>query len=117
MHQIHVTDGVVLGKRERGEASTVVAIFTRELGLVRARAQSARVEKSKLRYGLEQLNRGRYSFVKGKHEWRLVGVEEVSRALLAPTIAERRVAGRIAKLLLRLMPGQGPEAALFDTVV
>ena len=111
MHQIHVTDGLVLGKRGLGEANTQVALLARELGLVRASARSARAEHSKLRFGLEPLTLARYSLVRGKNEWKLVGVEDIAR--LAPS---RRV-GKVARLLLRLVSGEEPSAALFETVV
>jgi DNA repair protein RecO len=115
MYQIHVTDGIVLQKRAVGEGSARVAILTRELGLVRARAQSARAEKSKLRYGLELLTRARFSLVKGKQEWRLTGVEGGTR-LVSESLHARAAAGRVSALLLRLVAGQEYEPHLFETV-
>lgn len=117
MHHIHITDAVVLGKRYTGEATTTVALLTREFGLVRASARSARVEQSKLRYGLQALTRGRYSLVLGKREWRLTGVEQVSREYLAVNAAKRMAFGRIAKLLLRLVAGEEPVPELYTSVV
>ncbi len=117
MHNIIVTEGIVLQKRGVGEANTRVAFLTRDLGLVRASARSARVEHSKLRYGLEALTSGRFSFVRGKHEWRLVGAEKVSRAhLLASTPERVRALGRIARLLLRLVAGEEPLPELYSSV-
>jgi DNA repair protein RecO (recombination protein O) len=117
MHKIFVTEGVVLGKRTVGEANTLVSILTRELGLVRAKATSARSEKSKLRYGLEMLTLGRYALVRGKHEWKLTGVEQISHALAASGTGRRVRAGKIAKLLLRLIHGEERVPALYKTVV
>lgn len=116
MHKIFVTEGIVLGKRGVGEANTLVSIFTYELGLVRARATSARVEQSKLRYGLETLTEARYSLVRGKHEWKLVGVEDVSRSLMGGEASRRTRAGKIAALLLRLIHGEERVPALYKTV-
>jgi DNA repair protein RecO (recombination protein O) len=116
MHKIHATDGVVLYKRGVGEANTLVSILTRDLGLVRAKATSARVEHSKLRYGLETLTQGRYSLVRGKHEWKLTGVEHISHALAAGSAGRRQRSGKIAKLLLRLIHGEEPVPALYKTV-
>lgn len=113
MHTVHVTQGLVLGKRAAGESNLLVAILTRELGLVRAAARSARKEASKLRYGLEPLTAARFSFVRGKSEWKLTGVEHIKR--LAPRQSAR--AGKVSRLLLRLVSGEEPSAALFDTVV
>ncbi len=115
MYQIHITPGIVLQKRAVGEGSARIAILTRELGLVRARAQSARAEKSKLRYGLELLTEARFSLVKGKQEWRLTGVEGGTR-LVSPSTYARAAAGRVSTLLLRLVAGQEHTPDLFETV-
>ncbi len=116
MHKIIVTEGIVLQKRGVGEANTRGAFLTRDLGLVRASARSARVEHSKLRYGLEPLTLGRFSFVRGKHEWRLVGAERVSRTHLASPPERAGALGRIARLLLRLVQGEEPLPELYKTV-
>jgi len=107
----------VLGKRGVGEANTLVWILTHELGLVRAKATSARVEGSKLRYGLETLTRARYSLVRGKAEWKLTGVDTVSQTLSAGDTTKRQRAGKIAKLLLRLIHGEERVPALYKNVV
>jgi len=117
MHRIYITEAIVLGKRSSGEATTTLALLTKELGLIRASARSARVEKSKLRYGLQVLTHGRYSLVRGKHEWRLTGVEDVSREYLSPELSKRMAFGRIAKLLLRLVAGEDPTPGLYKSVV
>lgn len=117
MHKIYITDAIVLGKRFSGEATTTLALLTRDLGLLRASARSARVEQSKLRYGLQVLTRGRYSLVRGKHEWRLTGAEQVSREYTSTTTARRMAFGRVAKLLLRLVAGEEHTPALYTSVV
>jgi recombinational DNA repair protein (RecF pathway) len=72
---------------------------------VRAQARSSRVEKSKLRYVLEPLTEGRFSMVKGRHEWRLVGAEQGARVFAEAPTARRTAAGRISRLLVRLIQG------------
>ena len=116
MYDKHITEGIVLGKRSVGEANTLVFILTRELGLVRAKAVSARREASKLRYGLEPLSRGRYTFVRGKQEWRLTGVEGVSRDFLGATPAQGKRLGQVSRLLLRLVLGAEHTPELYKTV-
>jgi DNA repair protein RecO (recombination protein O) len=116
MHNIFVTEGVVLQKQERGEASTRVAVLTRERGLLRATARSARLERSKLRYGLEPLTMARFSFIQGRREWRLVGVEEVRRACCAKDPYALPASARIARLLLRLTPQGEPSQVLYGTI-
>lgn len=106
----------MLGKRGVGEANTLIFVLTEELGLVRAKATSARREVSKLRYGLETLSQARFSFVRGKHEMRLVGVEDVSRELLRTTPAQRRRLGQVSRLLMRLVLGAEHTPELYRTV-
>ncbi|MDP4020856.1 MAG: DNA repair protein RecO [Candidatus Adlerbacteria bacterium] len=116
MHKLYVCEGIVLGKRGVGEANVLVFILTRDLGLVRAHARSARAEHSKLRYGLEPLTRARFSFVRGKNEWKLTGAEAVSRILLRGGSSHAGQVGRVAKLLLRLIPGEEIAPALYQSV-
>lgn len=115
MYEIVVTDGLVLSKRFVREADALVQLFT-PAGMLRARATSARAEKSKLRYGLEPLTQARFSLVRGRHEWRLIGVEAVSRQYLASTPLQRAACARVAKLLMRLIHGQEASLQLFKTV-
>jgi DNA repair protein RecO len=116
MHTVFSTEGVVLAKRGNGEANVRISILSEELGLIRAAVRSSRVEVSKLRYGLEPLTRARYSLVRGKAEWRLVGVESIARDCVGPTVARRQAAGRIARLLLRLVQGEEPVPELYRAV-
>jgi len=116
MHRVFVTEGLVLSKRSSGEANTIATILTLELGLLRAKAAATRKEESKLRYGLEPLSLGRFSFVQGKYEWKLTGVENTSHELFPKERTARVAAGRIAKLLLRLIHGPEEGRALFSTV-
>src|SRR3989338_2621823 len=116
MYEKYITEGIVLGKRSVGEANTLVFILTRELGRVRAKATSSRREASKLRYGLETLSRGRYTFVRGKQEWRLTGVCEVWREFLGTTPAQSKRLGQVSRLLMRLGLGAGHTPELYKTV-
>lgn len=117
MYRKFGTEGLVLQKRGIGEANVSVVLLTRELGLVRATARSARTERSKLRYGFEPMTLGTFSLVRGKHEWRLVGVERTDRTLLACAGSRRLSLGRIARLLLRLIQGEEVNKLLFKDVI
>ena len=122
MHKLFVSEGVVLGKKGLGEANTLVAILTRELGLIKAVARSARRENSKLRYSIEPLSQGTYSFIRGKHEWKLTGAERVSRDFVKTFSSHHKssgntqTAGRITRLLMRLIHGEEKNEALYETV-
>ena len=116
MTRLEITEGVVLGKRISGEANTVIYVLTERLGLLRAAARSARKEQSKLRYGLEPFTAARFTFVRGKSEWKMIGAERISRELVLSGAKNRAAAGRIARLLTRLIQGEEPAAALFQSV-
>lgn len=116
MHQKYITEGLVLSKLGVGEANTLVFLLTEELGLLRAKAVSARREASKLRYGLEPLTHARYTLVRGKAEWRLTGVDEVSRAFVGAAPAQRKRLGQVSRLLLRLVAGVEPSRELYRLV-
>src|SRR3989344_3264923 len=117
MYKKFLTEGLVLGKRGVGEANVSVILLTKELGLLRATARSARREASKLRYGLEPLTCAKFSLVRGKHEWRLVGVSEADRPLLTSPLPRKQALGRISRLLLRLIQGEEINTMLYKDVV
>jgi DNA repair protein RecO len=117
MHEVIATEGVVLQKRATGESSSKVLLLSKDLGLVRASAKSARKEVSKLRYGLEPLTRGTYSLIRGKYEWKVTGVEALSQEYLRTTPEGLQATGRVVKLLLRLVQGEEPVPALYEEVV
>ena len=112
MYSVHTTPGFIINAQPYGEAGKVLQIFTRELGLVTATAQGVRLEKSKLRYHTVDLSRGKFSLVRGKDLWRLVGAETEQFAAY-PQEAQKLVA-RLAKLLRRLLQGEDAEPALYD---
>lgn len=118
-HPVITTDGIVLEKRGVGEASTVAAIFTREHGLLHARAQGSRLGKSKLRYSLEPLTEARFSLVRGKYGWKLINSYQPSAVICRGEYdvrAARAAAGKVARLLMRLIHGEEASPLLYDDV-
>jgi DNA repair protein RecO (recombination protein O) len=116
MHRLFISEGIVLGKKGVGESNTLVAILTKEFGLLRASAKSARRENSKLRYGLEPLTLGTFSFVRGRHEWKLTNSHNLSHELIAKNSKDRQSAGRVTRLLLRLIHGEETNQELYTSV-
>lgn len=94
-------------------------LFTRELGLLAARAQGARLLRAKLRYHLTDFSYTDAWLVRGKEVWRLANA--VSRAnffsALAENVAARAVLARAALLLRRLLPPEEKHEKLFDSFV
>lgn len=114
--RVYTAEAIVLGKYGSGEASLSTLILTDRFGLVRVRAQSARSVKSKLRYALEPMTIGTYSFVRGARSNRLIGAQARERLLSLERLGARQAAGQIGRLLLRLMPGEHHDDGVFVIV-
>lgn len=111
MYQKYHTDALVLGSRESGEADRVFTLFTKDFGLVRARASSVRREGSRMRYALQNYSRAHVSLVRGKRGWRMAGASAVK---IATGKAENiGTFARIAELTTRLLAGEEQNHYLF----
>jgi DNA repair protein RecO len=115
MYAIHTTRGFILSSRPYGEAGKMLSIFTEEFGLVRATAQSIRVEKSKLRPFIQDYSFGLFSFVRGKEYWRLTNAQEVASSKLQ-VASKTELVARVAALLNRLLQGEEAHPQLFSTL-
>jgi hypothetical protein len=71
MYHKHTTHAFVLDVSTSGEKNHFVTLFTREFGMIKAKAQSVRVMDSKLRYALQEYSYIEVSLVKGKDIWRI----------------------------------------------
>jgi DNA repair protein RecO len=115
MHLIHTTPGFVIDSRPRGEAGKLVSIFTRDYGLVMAAAQGIRLEKSKLRYHVQEYSFGTFSLVRGKEYWRLTSAQETPDQKYKIKSNDDLIA-RAALLLKRLLHGEEPHPELFSII-
>jgi recombinational DNA repair protein (RecF pathway) len=115
MYQKYQTEAIVVGARESGEADKTFALYTREFGLVRARATSVRSEKSKMRYALQAYSHVDISLVRGKNGWRAAGAS-VSVAATSKDPAGVSAFARISDLVLRLVAGEEQNVYLFETL-
>jgi recombinational DNA repair protein (RecF pathway) len=115
MYQKYHTDAVVLGSREQGETDRAVALYTREFGLVWARASAVRADSSKMRYALTHYTRAHVSLIKGKRGWRAAGAAAHVVAIGKGEAGVRAFA-RAGALVLRLVAGEEHNAYLFDTL-
>lgn len=103
----------MLGRSPLAEASATVALLTPDFGVVRARAQSVRTSGAKLAPALTTLAECDAILVRGKEVWRLSGANlAVNHARLLPH-EKRERAGRVARLMLRLMHGESSDSAPF----
>ena len=111
MYSIYTTRGFVLGSTERGEANKIFSIYTEDFGLVRASAQGVRLEKSKLRYNMDDFAHGYFSIVRGKELWRLTGSERDGETITS--IEVKRIMARVLNLVRRLVHGEERNHQLF----
>jgi DNA repair protein RecO len=111
MYQKYHTEALVLGSREYGEADKVFALYTRDFGLVRARASAVRNEHSKMRYALQKYSQANVSLVKGKRGWRVAGAAALQNA--AGNVRSITTFARISELVLRLVHGEEKNEYLF----
>lgn len=115
MYQKYFTEALVLSHREYGEADRIYTLYTREFGLVRARASSVRSAHSKMRYGLQSLSCAHVALVRGKRGWRLAGAAE-TRGLVGASQLGIRTFARVASLVERLVHGEEEHAYLYTAL-
>lgn len=118
MYQKYQTDALVLGFRESGEADRLYSLFTKDFGLVRARATGVRKERSKMRYALQSYARAEVSLIRGKQGWRVAGAAANPRGDTSWILSGKGVGAyaRIAELTLRLVHGEEKNDFLFATL-
>lgn len=116
MYHVHTTPAFVVNTLPSGEKNQFVTLFTRDFGMIRAKAQSVRVSLSKLRYALQEYSYVHISLVKGKDVWRIVNAQPIyniyfelkdSQEIFMPI-------ARVLSLLKRLLPEEGCESVIFD---
>ncbi len=115
-HTIYHTEAFVMKTRSSGEADKTFDLFTKDFGVVRAKATGVRKLESRLRFFVQDLRYVDVSLVKGKTYWRLVSARPIhelnsKKSLSTPS----RV--RSLQLLSRLAPEGEPHPALFDDLV
>ena len=117
-HQIHTTEGLILGSVGTGEAHLYITMFTREFGLVRAVARSVRLEKSKLRYSLQDFSKSNISLVRGRDVWRITGAQECNGTYwhLKGDREKIKILARISALLNRFLHGEEKNEQLYLTL-
>ena len=111
MYQKYSTEALVLKSRESGESDRTYALYTKDFGLVRARATAVRTEASRMRYALQNYARANVSLVRGKHGWRIVGATALQETL--GNTENVSIFGRIARLTMRLVVDEGENLYLF----
>lgn len=115
-HHVYTTDAFIIESANSVEANKVLTLFTRELGMVRAVAQGVRLQKSKLKFAVQEYSFSTVSLVRGKEVWRLTNAKPVSSLYHTykhhPEVIH--VIAQIFVLLKRLIPGEEKNEKLFE---
>lgn len=117
-HNIYNTEGIVLSSFGVGEANKFFNIFTRELGLVQATAQSVREIRSKNRYGLQDFSVSYFSLVRGKDIWRIINMDSKENLFFLFQEDREKLDSliQIFSLLKQFIHGEEKNEELFDIV-
>lgn len=117
-HHIYHARGVILGSQPSGESNRFYKIFTDELGLVGAAAQSVREGRSKLRYVLQDFSIVTVDLVRGKEVWRIVsaGIFEPLDTVKKDPVRLKLFAN-YCLLLSRLIQGEGRDQELYEEIM
>lgn len=101
------TQGIILKKKDRGEATRVFKVFSREYGKLTLWAVSERKIASKLRGGLDLFSLSQLEFVQGKNKKVLVeAVPLAQRVSLFKDSSRLQTAFEIADMVDRLLGEQ-----------
>jgi DNA repair protein RecO (recombination protein O) len=115
-YHIYTTKGFVLKGLPSGEADKYYYMLTEELGLVVANARSVRKSESKLSAGLEDFSFGTFSFIRGKHSWKIISSQpEINTYRSLGKHPQKRLAlSRFLALTRRLVTGESVHKELFS---
>ncbi len=115
-HYIYQTEGIILGKKDFGEADRMYNIYTKEFGMVNATAQGVRLLKSKLRYNLGTFSVCKTGLIKGRDFWRIVDAEEILSASNISDNEKLSLVVKISRLINRMVRGEEKNDLLWKTI-
>ena len=104
-----------MGSGASGDSNKYYYLFTKDLGLTMAFAQSVREAKSKLRGNLQDFSHINVELIRGRDTWRIVSAEEENKFgnFLLPK-SKLNIIIRISDLLKRFLHGEEKNEKLFD---
>lgn len=118
VHHIYQTKGVVLGSVSTGESNRFYKIYTEELGLIGATAQSVREAKSKLRYSLQHYSFVNLNLVYGRSGWKIINASEGDVfSVLKKDGFPQKIFAHLCSLIIRLVHGETQDKIIFEIIV
>ncbi len=108
------TQGIILGKVDRGESDRLFTIYTKDYGIINLLARSERKIKSKLRSGLELFYLSEIEFIQGKAQKTLTDAILVNKfGVLRKDIERLKVSYQVSNLMDKLLKGQEPDKEIW----
>jgi len=102
-YQVYQTEGIILAKKDFGEAERLFYIFTKEFGMIKAIARGVRYFKSKLRPNLDLFCYDNFSLIMAKDVWKITDVSEIA-AIKNPE--GLKFFAKISAFLTRMIKGE-----------
>lgn len=112
--QFYQLEGLIIARREIGEADWLLVVITPDYGLIKVMAKGVRLAKSKLRPSLSLWRPVDLTLVKGREIWRLIGAERINQ--LALGLSAERLFAKLSTLLVRLVPEEAPAPDLYREI-
>ncbi|MFT5179880.1 MAG: DNA repair protein RecO (recombination protein O) [Candidatus Paceibacteria bacterium] len=114
MHNIYNTDAFVMNNIPSNEADYLIILFSKEFGLIKAKAKGVRYLKSKLRFSLQPYCFSKVSLVKGKGGWMIVNASPEENMKSGLSYKNFMVVARVSALLERLLQGEEKNEGLYE---
>lgn len=115
---MYTTEAIVCGRIPRGEHDFTLRLYTKDAGMIFARASGVRAHESKLRYGLQDFSYSTVSLVHGRQEWRVTGASVIENLYYGTPSREHRAALRSSlRSIRRFLTGASVEPELFTHVL
>jgi len=102
-YSVYTTEGIILAKKDFGEAERFYYIFTEEFGMIKAVARGVRYLKSKLRTNLDLYSYNNFSLITVKDGWKITDATEIARIKKPEAL---KVFARLANFLTRMIKGE-----------
>lgn len=115
-HTIYNTEAFILFSRNSGEADKMYDLFTKDFGVVSARATGIRKIESKSRYSIQDFRYADVSLVRGKNYWRLISARPIHELNSIKSLGTPSRM-RSLQLVQKLAPREEPLPDLFGELV
>lgn len=115
-HTIYNTEAFVLSSKNSGEADRLFELFTKDFGVVSAKATGIRKIEAKARFVVQDFRYVDISLVKGKNYWRLISARPIHELNSIKSLAtSSRI--RSLQLIQKLAPKEEQLENLFKELV